>query len=58
MKDREADNNNSIIAVDNASEVIRLVNNSFAYTIHDFRISTTSGTESEQNKYFGQYQPF
>ena len=29
----------------------RLVKNSFAYTIHDARISLSSGVENEQNKY-------
>ena len=33
--------------------VIRLVKNAFAYTIHDARISTTAGAEREQNKYVG-----
>ena len=34
-------------------EAIRLVNNAFAYTHHDARISTSSGVEIEQNKYVG-----
>ena len=33
--------------------LIRLVNNAFAYTIHDARISTSTGVEIEQNKYVG-----
>ena len=34
-------------------DVIRSVNNAFAYTIHDARISTSAGVEIEQNKYVG-----
>ena len=34
-------------------DVIRLVNNAFAYTIHYARISTSSGVEIEQNKFVG-----
>ena len=34
-------------------DVIRLVNNAFAYTIHDARISSASGVEIEQNKIDG-----
>ena len=33
--------------------VIRLVNNAFAYTIQDDRISTSAGVEIEQKKYVG-----
>ena len=33
--------------------LIRLVNNTFAYTIHDARISSSAGVEIEQNKYVG-----
>ena len=36
-----------------ANDTIRLVNNVFAYTIHDARISTSSGVEIEQNKFVG-----
>ena len=32
-------------------DVIRLVNNAFVYTLHDARISTSSGVEIEQNKF-------
>ena len=35
------------------NDIIRLVNNAFAYTIHDARISTSAGVEIEQNKYVG-----
>ena len=35
------------------NDIIRLVNNAFAYTIHDARISSSSGVEIEQNKYVG-----
>ena len=34
-------------------DIIRLVNNAFAYTIHDARISSSAGVEIEQNKYVG-----
>ena len=34
-----------------AGDTIRLVNNAFAYTIHDARISTSVGVEIEHNKY-------
>ena len=36
-----------------AGDTIRLVNNAFAYTIHDARISTSAGVETEQNKNVG-----
>ena len=36
-----------------AGEKIRLVNNVFAYTIHDAKISTIAGVEIGQNKYVG-----
>ena len=57
IKVRKADNINFIVATDKTNEVISLVNNAFAFTIHDARISTSSGTETEQNKDFDQYQP-
>ena len=34
-------------------DTIRLVNNAFAYTIHDARISKSARVEIEQNKYVG-----
>ena len=34
-------------------DTIRLVNNAFAYTIHDARISSSNGVEIEQNKFVG-----
>ena len=34
-------------------DIIRLVNNVFAYVIHDARISSAAGVEIEQNKYVG-----
>ena len=37
------------------NDLIRLVNNAFAYTIHDARISTSAGVEIEQNKYVGPF---
>ena len=45
---RKADNTNSTNA-----DGIRLVNNVFAYTIHDARKSTSTGIEIEQKKYVG-----
>ena len=50
---RKNDNADFIIIDNNTNEVIRLVNNAFAYTIHDGRISTSAGVEIEQNKYVG-----
>ena len=48
------DDGNPFIVVNPArTDVIRLVNNAFAYTIHDARISTSAGVEIEQNKYVG-----
>ena len=35
------------------SNLTRLINNAFAYTIHDVTISTSAGVEIEQNKYVG-----
>ena len=37
------------------ADIVRLVKNAFAYTIHDARISTSSGVEIEQNNYVGAY---
>ena len=49
---RRADGNPfAIVAPGN--DKIRLVNNGFAYTIHDARISSSAGVEIEQNKYVG-----
>ena len=42
-----------VVASDNTYEIIRLVKNAFAYTIHDARISTSAGIEIEQNKLVG-----
>ena len=50
---RRVNNANFIVADDNTNELIRLVNNAFAYTIHDARISSSAGVEIEQNKYVG-----
>ena len=50
---RKNDKADFIVANDNTNEVIRLVNNAFAYTMHDARISTSAGVEIEQNKYVG-----
>ena len=49
---RRADGNPfTIVAPGN--DIIRLVNNAFAYTNHDARISTSAGVEIEQKKYVG-----
>ena len=50
---RKRNNAIFIVADNNTNEIIRLVNNAFAYTIHDARISTSAGVEIEQNKYVG-----
>ena len=53
-KYRKADIFNFVVSDDVATnDVIRLVKNAFAYTINDARISTSSGTEIEQNKFVG-----
>ena len=41
------------VNVGDPNDIIRLVNNAFAYTIHGARISTSAGVEIEQNKYVG-----
>ena len=53
MKVRKADRNNFIVATDNTKEVIRLFNKAFAFTVHDARISKSSGTEIERTKFAG-----
>ena len=53
IKSRKADNTIFIVATDNANKFIKIVYNAFAITIHDARISTTTGTISEQNKFVG-----
>ena len=53
IRNRKADNNSFIVANDNTNEVIGLVKNAFALTIHDSTISTSAGTEMEQNKLVG-----
>ena len=45
--------NINLFTIAPAMDTIRLVNNAFAYTIHDARISTSSGVEIEQNKFVG-----
>ena len=47
------DDGNPFTIVAPGNDIIRLVNNAFAYTIHDARISTSAGVEIEQNKYVG-----
>ena len=44
---------NAFAIVASGNDIIRLVNNAFAYTIHDARISSSAGVEIEQNKYVG-----
>ena len=51
--DRKAENFSFSVAVEYTNEVIRLVNNSSPFTIHDARISSSSGTERDKNKCFG-----
>ena len=49
---RRADGNPfTIVAPGN--DIKKLVNNAFAYTVHDARISSSSGVENEQNKFVG-----
>ena len=49
---RRADGN-AFTFVAPGNDIIRLVNNAIAYTIHDARISTSAEVEIEQNKYVG-----
>ena len=53
LKVRKAINAKFIVAENNTNELIRLVNNAFAYTIHDAKISTSARVETEQTKYVG-----
>ena len=53
MKVRRGHGNPFGIADPPGVDVIRVVNNAFAYTIHDARISSSSGVDMEQNKYVG-----
>ena len=50
---RRADGNAFAIGLAPGGDFIRLVNNAFAYTIHDARISSSAGVEIERNKYVG-----
>ena len=50
---RRANGNHFNTGLAPAGDTIRLVNNAFAYTIHDARISTSAGVEIEQIKYVG-----
>ena len=47
------DNNDNFSITAPGHDVIRLVNNAFAYTIYDARISISSGVENEQDKFVG-----
>ena len=46
-------NGKSFAIVAPGNDIIRLINNAFAFTIHDARISTSAGVEIERNKYVG-----
>ena len=50
---RRANGNAFAIGLAPGGDIIRLVNNAFAYTIHDGRIASSAGVEIEQNKYVG-----
>ena len=52
IKVRKGNNYNLSISA-TGHDINRLVNNAFAYTIHDARISISSGVEIEQNKFVG-----
>ena len=47
------DDGNPFTIVAPGNDIIRIVNNAFAYAIHDAKISTSSGVETEQNEYVG-----
>ena len=47
------DNNDNFSITAPGHDIIRLVNNAFAYTVHDARISTSSRIEIERNKNTG-----
>ena len=51
MRVRRANGDAFAIGLAPVSDIIRLVNNAFANTIHDATISSSSGVEIEQNKY-------
>ena len=54
IKIRKADNTDLVVFNDVVSnEVVRLVKIAFDYTIHDARISISTGTEKELNKFVG-----
>ena len=56
MKIGKANNEKFVVFEDvNTNEVIRLINNAFAITIQDFRNSTCSRTEIEQNEFVGHF---
>ena len=54
---RRANGNAFNVGLAPAGDTIRSVNNAFAYSIHDARISTSAGVEIEQKKYVGQFRP-
>ena len=53
IKVRKTDETIFFVAVVNTNEVFRFVDYAFAYTLHDARISTSSGRKTEQNKSVG-----
>ena len=53
IRNRKADNSISIVAGYNTNEVIKLVENAFAFTIHDAFLSTSAGVENDQNEDVG-----
>ena len=52
IKNRKGNNHNFSITAP-GHDVIRLVKNAFAFTIHDARMSSSSGVEIEQNNFGG-----
>ena len=53
VKVRNTDNSIFILADDNTNEIIRLFDYAFAITLHEARISSSSGTVKEQKKFVG-----
>ena len=52
IKIRKGNNDNFSVTAPR-HDIFRLVNNAFAYTVHDAGISTSTGVEIEQNKFVG-----
>ena len=51
LRIKETNNTDFTIADNDTKDLITLVNDAFAYTLHDARISTSNGVEIEQNVY-------